>query len=699
MVMPKVLRRKLMLFSRTRLQSLPFALGILLLANLSVGEPVPRRNVILFVADGLRHGAVDTGYMPTFAELRKSGVDFVNSHSLFPTITTVNASVIATGHYIGDTGDFSNELFSGFLSGNAFSQDIENNARLAGLNARFEGNYLGETTFLAAARNAGMHTAVIGKHGPALIQDVTRNNKDISPRNVQTIVIDDATGSALPRGGDRVGVPLPESFSRQLAQDPYFLATYFGGKVPAGDPKTPGRGSNAVSPTKSANVSQQKYMIDCLTRAVLPSFVDPAWGGDGKPFAVVYWSRDPDGTQHGELDVPNQLAPGINGDTTHLAFQNVDNNLKQLLDYLRAAPDPQNPGHTLIDNTDIFLASDHGFSTASRGLLDAQGTRVETFTTQQRYADVPANLLPTGAIGLELAHGLNLPLFVSDGANTVNGIIQYRKLQIEGAGGEGHWAGHAISALLGGAGTYSPDKGFDADFIVVGNTIFMPQLTSDRADPATIALVKKAVASLSSVQFISGIFVDTHRFGDIPGALSLDDVNLRGSARTPIPAIVVNYRSFNTDPANPTMTGVFMSGSTYREGQGNHGTLGRQDTFNCMIAFGPDFKTHFSDPDPVSNADIAQTLSHILGFPLAQQARGQLVGRVITEALADGPAPKASQLLWKVSQPAPNGKTTILQYQTYTDAAGRTYPYFDAAGFLGFTNGLQAPPVSGSPSK
>lgn len=680
-----------MLFTRTQFRSVLVSLGLVLLATLAACAPTPRRNVILFVADGLRHGAVDTGYMPTFAELRKNGVDFVNSHSLFPTVTTVNASVIATGHYVGDTGNFGNDLFTGFLSGNDFSPDVENNSHLAAFNAQFGGDYLGEVSFIAAARQMGMHTAVIGKHGPTLIQDVTRNNKDITASNVQTIVIDDATGTAVERNGDRKGAPLPEGFSGRLAHDPYFLASYYNNKVPVGDPKTPGRGDNDKSPTKIANVVQQKYLIDCLTRAVLPSFVDPAWGGDGKAFAIVYWSRDPDGTQHNELDVADQLVPGINGETTHHAFANVDNNLRQLLDYLRSTPDPQYSGHMLIDNTDIFITSDHGFSTASRGLLDAQGHRLETYATQQRYSDVHEDFLPSGAVALELAHDLDLPMYDGDHVDTVNGVIQYRKLKIEGTAGEGNWAGHANSTLLGGAGTYSPKKGFDATFLIIGGTFYMPQLTGEHPDVATIALVKKAVASLSSMPFISGVFVDTRRFGEIPGALSLDDINLRGSARAPIPAIVVNYRTFNTDPANSAMTGVFIAPSGYKEGQGTHGSLGRQDTFNCMIAFGPDFKTQFSDPDPVSNADIAQTLSHILGFPLAQKARGQLVGRVITEAIVGGPAPKGPRPLWKSSQPAPNGKTTILQYQTYSDEAGRTYRYFDAAGYLGFTNGLRAP--------
>ena len=52
----------------------------------------------------------EPGNMPNMFQLKTEGVDFTNSHSLFPTITTVNASAIATGHYIGDTGDFGNTI-------------------------------------------------------------------------------------------------------------------------------------------------------------------------------------------------------------------------------------------------------------------------------------------------------------------------------------------------------------------------------------------------------------------------------------------------------------------------------------------------------------------------------------------------------------------------------------------------------------
>src|SRR6185312_1734009 len=83
----------------------------------ALGAPLPalaQQNVILFVADGLRAAAVSPERAPTFAKVRDSGVNFANSHSVFPTITTANASVIASGHLQGDTGDFGNVFFTGF---------------------------------------------------------------------------------------------------------------------------------------------------------------------------------------------------------------------------------------------------------------------------------------------------------------------------------------------------------------------------------------------------------------------------------------------------------------------------------------------------------------------------------------------------------------------------------------------------------
>ena len=88
-------------------------LAVLGAAQTSPPQAPPRHNVILFVADGLRRASINAEDMPTFLKVRNLGVDFRNSHAVFPTFTTANASVIATGHGLGDTGDYSNTLYPG----------------------------------------------------------------------------------------------------------------------------------------------------------------------------------------------------------------------------------------------------------------------------------------------------------------------------------------------------------------------------------------------------------------------------------------------------------------------------------------------------------------------------------------------------------------------------------------------------------
>src|SRR5208283_3983309 len=80
------------------------------------------------------------------------------------------------------------------------------------------------------------------------------------------------------------------------------------------------------------NAVQQQWFADVTTRAVLPLFeVEPE-----KPFAIVFWSRDPDGTQHNQGDSLGTLFAGIDGETSRLAVRNADGNLRQLLDWLDA---------------------------------------------------------------------------------------------------------------------------------------------------------------------------------------------------------------------------------------------------------------------------------------------------------------------------------------------------------------------------
>ena len=127
------------------------------------------RNLILFVPDGLRGQIVTPQTAPAMAEVRDKGVNFRNSHSLFPTFTTANASAMATGHYLGDTGDFSNTIYTGYPvgpAGGTVTPFLEVDPVIIDADEHFGGEYLNEETILKMARAKGYSTAAIGKLGP-----------------------------------------------------------------------------------------------------------------------------------------------------------------------------------------------------------------------------------------------------------------------------------------------------------------------------------------------------------------------------------------------------------------------------------------------------------------------------------------------------------------------------------------------------
>ena len=66
-------------------------------------------------------------------------------------------------------------------------------------------------------------------------------------------------------------------------------------------------------------------MADVAAKVVLPMFK-----ARNKPFVLVFWSRDPDGSQHNTGDSLNTITPGINGPTSMAGIKNADNNLAQL---------------------------------------------------------------------------------------------------------------------------------------------------------------------------------------------------------------------------------------------------------------------------------------------------------------------------------------------------------------------------------
>jgi hypothetical protein len=99
-----------------------------------------------------------------------------------------------------------------------------------------------------------------------------------------------------------------------------------------------------------------------------------------------------------------------------------------------------------------------------------------------------------------------------------------------------------------------------------------------------------------------------------------------------------------------------------------------------MAAVGPDFRSGFVDPAPSSNADVGRTVAALLR--LEPKDKGNLAGRVLTEAMPGGALPEVKSFT-VASDPAENGLRTVLDVQAVGDVQ-----YFDAAGFPGRTVGL-----------
>ncbi|SHL84466.1 Type I phosphodiesterase / nucleotide pyrophosphatase [Bradyrhizobium lablabi] len=593
----------------------------LLSAGTALAQNATPHNLILFVPDGLRALKVTPETAPAMAAVRDKGVNFKNPHSLFPTFTMANASGMSTGHFLGDTGTFSNTIFTGYTvkpAGDTVVPFIENDAVIGDIDEHFGGNYLNEETILKLARAQGFSTAAIGKVGPTLIFDHT----DRADRpGLHSIVIDDSTGA-------KNGVPLSDEMTAALTKANLpLVAPSRGDNGKAGDAKTPG--------TLVANTAQQAYFADVASKVVLPMFKDRK-----KPFVLVFWSRDPDGTQHNTGDSLNTVTPGINGPTSMAGIKNADNNLAQL----RKALDDLG----LSATTDVMVSADHGFSTISKESKTSPAAKAS-------YEDTPKDFLPMGFVAIDLAKALGLPLFDPNDKNAPVADNAHPK---------------AGNGVLG----QDPAK---PDLVVATNggsdLIYLPN--KDKK------LAERTIKALLEQDYVSGLFVDDS-LGRFPGTLPMSEIALKGKAATPNPSIVVNFRSYVAGCDEPTNCSVEVADTVLRQGQGMHGSFGRGDTMNFMAAIGPDFKAGYVDPLPVSNADVGMTIAQLMG--LHAVAAGGLVGRVMSEALPNGITPKASDAKI-VSKPASNGLQTVVKYQRVLSQR-----YFDVAGFPGRTVGLDA---------
>jgi arylsulfatase A-like enzyme len=573
--------------------------------------------VIIMVWDGLRPDSVDPAVTPMLAELRdRKGVDFQNHHSVYPTFTMMNAAAFATGARSGHHGFYGNYEYQPGPSGNNakgatvdFEQPFfsEDHAILQSLDAYYREHgaaLLRVPTIFQLAQQAGLSTAVLGKAGPAFLQDY-RPSSEHAVFLDENVVLPRSFGLEL----QAAGLPLPKNTKHQAyPEGPLELRDDNGdptaptktAPVTLADQTTPDPRASDGSPHNARNA----YMMRVFLEHVLPKR-DPALS--------LIWLRNPDSTQH-------TYGPGTPNVVDALRHQ--DSLLGQLLETLARL------GRSA--STDVIVVSDHGHSSVA-GHAEAFPLRALTGAADGHgeVGDVAeAGFIVSGDV--RSAEWLRRAGFahVYDGVGcmfdpVLVGLDARKKPLIAAredakCGTEPRFTTPSYKVP---AGKLAPDA------VVIAANGGSEYFYVPSHDPK---LVAKLVTTLQERRVYGPVFVRA-LYGAVPGTLPLARIGMEGeqSVSPPMPDVVV---SFDWDDAAVSAAAPGTPGSEHSSPQayrGMHGSFSPRDVHNTLIAVGPDFRAGYRDELPSSSLDVARTVAELLHFALPNAE-----GRVLDEALA-----------------------------------------------------------------
>src|ERR1700722_6671180 len=133
------------------------------------------RIVLLMVWDGLRPDFVTQRDTPNLFRLAREGVRFDKHHSIFPTLTMVNATALATGAPPGVNGLEGNNFYLSPSAETPKGQVVNAEGAKAILNLngsnQFKGRLIGLDTIAQEVAREGGYVGVIGKQGPTAVFD------------------------------------------------------------------------------------------------------------------------------------------------------------------------------------------------------------------------------------------------------------------------------------------------------------------------------------------------------------------------------------------------------------------------------------------------------------------------------------------------------------------------------------------------
>ena len=309
----------------------------------------------------------------------------------------VNASSFATGSFPGTIGFYGNRFWapgaSGFDAKGApsdFNAPIytEDYAVLRALDDHWHHDLLQAPTLLERARKAGLKTAVVGKSGPAFLQDIHEGGT-ILDENV-ALPLDFAKRLA------KAGLPLPANTVRAYDADRFQLEPDNGTPtaqlplVTLKDGVTSDASDGAGAPPTASNA----YLMNAFLSYILPV---------EKPDVSFVWLRNPDSTEH---------LYGVGSPNFHLALRAQDELLGKLQARLKELG--------MEADTDLVIVSDHAHSNVAgpRDLFPLRGIedgRVGRPDAESGYSASGAiRLAETSTRGLHGLRRLRLPLRARD---------------------------------------------------------------------------------------------------------------------------------------------------------------------------------------------------------------------------------------------------------------------------------------------
>jgi len=288
-----------------------------------------QRHVVVIVWDGMRPDFVSKENTPALWKLAHEGVIFRNHHAVYPSATNVNGTALATGVYPGKSGIIANHEYRPEIDRQR-SIDVEIPAVVEKGDQLSDGKYISVPTIAELVQRTGGRTATAATKTVGLLLD--RHINPGRPKNCVTLF----AGKALP----------PDALTPIVA---------------------------ALGPFPSAHLQQDAWTTKALTEFL--------WK-EGVPAFSLLWLGEPDLTQH-------ESAPG--SQSALAAIKSADGNLATVLSALdRPASAKATAGQASTrSTTDVFVVSDHGFSTIKRSVDLRKILRDAGFSAKTEFNDEP----------------------------------------------------------------------------------------------------------------------------------------------------------------------------------------------------------------------------------------------------------------------------------------------------------------------